>query len=196
MTPRPAPRLRLRSARPDRKRTPVPRLSPRLATTLALAAAFTLALPSAARADHDDNGTDPDNRNQAVKGFHLSTNGTNAMNYGKAELERSVITTSWGGGDIEVYDDDYGRTGWYGSTGCTNWNALWTSCDIIRVRFNQHSSLTASQWRSLGCHEFGHTGDLGHRKKSNDSDNNSCMREEIWPTHFDQHDLNAIKAGT
>ncbi|MCX4974460.1 hypothetical protein [Streptomyces sp. NBC_00620] len=175
----------------------MPRLSPRLTAALAVAAALILALPSAAHADHDDDGTDPDNRNQAVKGIKLTTNGTNAMNHGKAELERSVITTSWGGGDIEVYDADYGDTEWSGRTDCTNWNALWTSCDIIRVRFNQYYGLTASQWRSLGCHEFGHTADLGHRKASNDSDNNSCMRGKgIWPTHYDQHDLNAIKAGT
>ncbi|MFI5756779.1 hypothetical protein [Streptomyces sp. NPDC051569] len=180
----------------DRKRTPVPRRSSRLTMAFAMAAALALAIPTVAHADHDDSGTDPDNRNQAVKGFSLTTNGTNAMNQGKAELERSVITTSWGGGDIEVYDGNYGNSGWHGRTDCTDWNALWTSCDIIRVRLNTYQSKTASQWRSLGCHEFGHTGDLGHRKGSNDSDNNSCMRVEIWPTHYDQHDLNAIKAGT
>lgn len=172
------------------------RLSPRLASALGVAAALILAVPSAAHASHDDDGTDPDNRNQAVKGFSLTTNGKNAMNQGKAELERSVITTSWGGGDIEVYDGAYGDTGWHGRTDCTDWNALWTSCDVIRVRLNTTYSKSASQWRSLGCHEFGHTGDLGHRSAGADTDNNSCMRVSIWPTHFDQHDLNAIKAGT
>ncbi|MFJ7126540.1 MULTISPECIES: hypothetical protein [unclassified Streptomyces] len=170
--------------------------SPRVMALLAVTAALVLAVPSAAQAGHDDSGTDPDNRNQAVKGFSLTSNGTSAMNHGKAELERSVITTSWGGGDIEVYDSTYGDTGWHGRTDCTDWNALWTSCDIIRVRLNQSYSKTASQWKSLGCHEFGHTADLGHRYKSTDSDNNSCMRIEIWPTRYDQHDLNAIKAGT
>lgn len=161
-----------------------------------MSVAFVLCVPFTARAGHDDNGTDPDNRNQAVKGFSLSTNGTRAMNHGKSQLERSVITTSWGGGDIEVYDKDYGDNGWYGRTDCTDWNALWTSCDIIRVRFNQYWYLTASQWRSLGCHEFGHTADIGHRARSNDTDNNSCMREDIWPQYYDKHDLNAIDEST
>ncbi|MFD7067974.1 hypothetical protein ACFV97_12170 [Streptomyces sp. NPDC059913] len=172
------------------------RITPRLSVALGTAAALILTFSSSAQASHDDDGFDPDNRNQAVKGFSLTTNGTNAMNHGKAELERSVITTSWGGGDIEVYDSNYGKSGWHGTTDCTNWNVLWTSCDVIRIRLNTYQSKTASQWRSLGCHEFGHTGDLGHRSKSNDTDNNSCMRENIWPTHFDAHDLNAIKAGT
>ncbi|MCX4583186.1 hypothetical protein [Streptomyces sp. NBC_01481] len=172
------------------------RISPRLLGTLAATAALILAIPSSAYASHDDGGTDPDNRSQAVKGFYLTSNGVTAMNHGKYELERSVITTSWGSGDIEVYDYAYGDTKWHGRTDCTNWNALWTSCDIIRVRFNTSYYKSYSQWKSLGCHEFGHTGDLGHRWSSTDSDSNSCMRVEIWPTHYDQHDLNAIAAGT
>ncbi|MEV6420435.1 hypothetical protein [Streptomyces sp. NPDC051662] len=175
----------------------MPARSSRIPGALAMTAALLLAMSSTAYAGHDDDGIDPDNRNQAVKGFSLSSNGTSAMNHGKAELERSVITTSWGGGDIEVYDSTYGKTGWHGRTDCTNWNALWTSCDIIRIRLNQTQSKTASQWKSLGCHEFGHTADLGHRSASNDTDNNSCMRGAgVWPTRYDQHDLNAIKAGT
>ncbi|WP_141747145.1 hypothetical protein [Streptomyces agglomeratus] len=143
-------------------------------------------------ADHDDSGIDPDNRNQAVKGFSLTGNGTLAMNHGKAQLEKTVITTSWGGGDIEVYDGEYERNGWHGKTDCTDWNAFRTSCDIIRVRLNQSYSKTASQWKSLGCHEFGHTGDIGHRNSSNDTDGNSCMRSDKWYLNYDSHDISAI----
>lgn len=167
----------------------------RLVAVVAAGVTLAVLLPTSAYADHDDSGTDPDNRNQAVQGFNLTSNGTSAMNFGKSELERSVITTSWGGGDIEVYDDLYGNNGWHGYTDCTNWNVLWTSCDIIRVRFNETQWKSYDQWRSLGCHEFGHTGDLGHRSSSNDSDNNSCMRSDIWPLTYDSHDLNAINAG-
>ncbi|GGU41698.1 hypothetical protein [Streptomyces lavendofoliae] len=174
----------------------MPSTSLRISGAVAMSAVLLMAFPATSYAGHDDSGTDPDNRNQAVKGFSLTANGTSAMNHGKAELERSVISTSWGGGDIEVYDGSYGDTGWHGRTDCTDWNALWTSCDIVRVRLNQSYSKSASQWKSLGCHEFGHTADLGHRARSNDTDNNSCMRVEIWPTRYDQHDLNAIKAGT
>ncbi len=67
-----------------------------------------------------------------------------------------------------------------------------TSCDIIRVRLNQSYSKTASQWKSLGCHEFGHTGDIGHRNSSNDTDGNSCMRSDKWYLNYDSHDISAI----
>ena len=170
--------------------------SRRSMAVLAASAALVLGTPFTAVAGHDDNGTDPDNRSQAVKGYDLSTNGTKAMNYGKNQLERSVITTSWGDSDIHVYDNNYGDTGWHGRTDCIDWTPFATSCDVIRVRFNTYQYKTAAQWRSLGCHEFGHTADLGHRSRSNDTDNNSCMRVEIWPQNYDQHDLNAIKAGT
>ncbi|WP_328400126.1 hypothetical protein OHS70_23370 [Streptomyces sp. NBC_00390] len=170
--------------------------SRKLVASVAMSVAFVLGVPFSAYAGHDDDGFDPDNRSQAVKGFSLTSNGTTAMNHGKAQLEKSVITTSWGDGDIRVYDANYGDNGWHGSTDCVDWNAFMTSCDVMRVRFNQYQYKSYSEWKSLGCHEFGHTGDLGHRSKSNDTDNNSCMRSDRWPQYFDQHDLNAIAAGT
>ncbi|RSM51791.1 hypothetical protein DMB66_40885 [Actinoplanes sp. ATCC 53533] len=154
-----------------------------------------VSLHGTAYADHDDSGTDPDNRNQGVLEVGLTPNGATATLHGKNQLERSVISTTWGSGDIETYDNTYGDTGWHGTTDCTNWNVLWTSCDIIRIRFNESQYKTVSQWRSLGCHEFGHSGDLGHRSSGNDGDNNSCMRVEIWPENYDQHDLDAIEDG-
>ncbi|MFP1626891.1 hypothetical protein ACLB9X_17330 [Streptomyces sp. 5K101] len=170
--------------------------SRKLVAAVAMSVALALGVPFSAHASHDDDGFDPDNRSQAVKGFYLTSNGTTAMNHGKAQLEKSVITTSWGDGDIRVYDANYGDNGWHGATDCVDWNAFMTSCDVMRIRLNQYYYKSYSQWKSLGCHEFGHTGDLGHRVGSNDTDNNSCMRSDIWPQYFDQHDLNAIAAGT
>lgn len=46
-----------------------------------------------------------------------------------------------------------------------------------------------------GCHEFGHTGGLGHRTSQTDTDNNSCMRSPSdGRRYYDQHDLNAISS--
>lgn len=172
-------------------------LHPRTVILAALSGVtMVLALASPASADHDNYGTDPDNRNQAIRKRGLTGPGDVAANHGKAQLERSVITTSWGSNDVDVFDDRYGSVGWSGKTDCTDWNVLWTSCNVIRIRFNESSMAGGSQgdWQSLGCHEFGHSGDIGHRSASSDRDNNSCMREDIWPLTYDTHDINAINA--
>ncbi|MFE2282171.1 hypothetical protein ACFXAE_34040 [Streptomyces sp. NPDC059454] len=164
---------------------------------IALIAMLFASLTSPAHADHDDSSFDPDNRNQAVKGYSLTVKGQGAMEWGKQQLERSVITTSWGGGDLEVHD--YKTTGvtWAAQTRCKDWNALWTSCDVFTIQFNTAQYHSDREWLTMGCHEFGHTADLGHRKASNDTDNNSCMRSTTAAHYkFDTHDLNAIKAGT
>ncbi|MFJ5773394.1 hypothetical protein [Streptomyces sp. NPDC093094] len=175
----------------------MPRLT-RSSWTAVAGVLLAASLSSPAHAGHDDDGFDPDNRSQAVKGFNLTTKGQGAMEWGKQQLERSVITTSWGGGDIEVHD--YKTTGvdWAGQTRCKDWNALFTSCDVLTIQFNTAMYHTDWEWLVMGCHEFGHTGDLGHRSKSNDTDNNSCMRSTVETAYvkFDSHDLNAIKAGT
>jgi hypothetical protein len=65
------------------------------------------------------------------------------------------------------------------------------------VQFNEstYGGSTNSWLRSLGCHEFGHTGSIGHRSNSNDTDNNSCMHSGIWPETYDSYDINAINGG-
>lgn len=159
-----------------------------------------LAWPVPAYAGHGGKGTDPDNQNQYIEApDSLTTYGSDAMNHGKAQLERSDITTYWGTNDIRVYDYNYGDTAWAGKADCLDLNWLGQSCDVIRVRFNEHSMVGLGQgsWKSLGCHEFGHTGDIGHRPASGDTDKNSCMRDDdIWPQNFDSHDLEAINSST
>lgn len=71
-----------------------------------------------------------------------------------------------------------------------------TTYGSFYVRFNTSASMGASvpKWRSLGCHELGHTAHLGHRSHADDANDNSCMRSEIWPEDFDTHDLDLITA--
>lgn len=161
----------------------------------AVSAAALIAIAGPAHADHggDSNTPGPDNLQQAVKGQNLSERGKAATAHGKAQLERSKISVSTGGGDIYVKDDHYGQTGWTGSTYCTDvgWDG---KCNESLVRFNATymADEPVDQWKSLGCHELGHTGTLGDRGPGNDSNDNSCMRDDIWPKRFDTHDINAI----
>lgn len=167
----------------------------RTATILGATLAVVLAFAPPALASHGGkaNSGKPDNTSQDVESNSLTTNGKAAVTQGRAQLDRSQITTSVGGSDIHVYDASYSAS-WYGNTRCTDtnwWNGL---CDHYDVKFNTRtmSGYGVSYWKSLGCHELGHTGSLGHRYHSTDSNNNSCMRSDIWPLYFDTHDIDAI----
>ncbi|MEH1166650.1 hypothetical protein V6V47_14820 [Micromonospora sp. CPCC 205539] len=162
-----------------------------LGATLISVVAF--APPAVAGHGGKANGGKPDNKDQSVESNSLTTAGKAAVSYGRGQLDRSEINTSTGSSDIHVYDKSYSAT-WYGLTSCTDtnwWNGL---CDHYDVKFNTRtmSGLSTSYWQSLGCHELGHTGSLGHRSAGADVDNNSCMRKEIWPRSFDAHDVDAI----
>lgn len=146
-------------------------------------------------ADHggEANSGYPDNATHYIDRNNLTRLGNIAAVRGAAQLDRSDMNATFDGyGDLEVYDGRYGDTGWAGLTDCTD-DGWWGECDIFRVRFNISAMGTSeSRWRSLGCHEFGHTAGLGHRKASNDGHDNSCMRSDIWPQSFDAHDIWAI----
>ncbi|SCG45413.1 hypothetical protein [Micromonospora halophytica] len=166
-------------------------------TTMVLGAALTavLAFAPPALAGHGGkaNSGKPDNKEQDVESNSLTTNGKAAVSHGRAQLNRSQINTSTGNSDIHVYDKSYSAS-WYGQTSCTDtnwWNGL---CDHYDVKFNTRmmSGKSTYYWQSLGCHELGHTGSLGHRWHSTDSNDNSCMRSNIWPKYLDLHDIDAI----
>ncbi|MEV0404256.1 hypothetical protein [Actinoallomurus sp. NPDC050550] len=143
----------------------------------------------ASYADHQFKGSGlPDNKTQDFQGHSLTAKGTAAMKHGKQQLERSKITTKWGSGDIHFFDGKYGNTGWFGQTRCEVRNG--PKCGSFSVHFNQSAmgSRSTSAWESLGCHEVGHTGDLGHRKS-----NKSCMIDgNSFPRNYDSHDIWAI----
>lgn len=162
-----------------------------LGTTLVAVLAF--APPALASHGGKANSGKPDNTSQDVESNYLTTNGKAAVAQGRAQLDRSDITTSVGGSDIHVYDKAY-DTSWYGQTSCTDTNWWNGRCDHYSVKFSTSnmSGHSLSHWQSLGCHEFGHTGSLGHRYHSTDSNDNSCMRDDIWPKYLDTHDIDAI----
>jgi hypothetical protein len=166
-----------------------------LATFTVLALSIGVAAP--ALAGHENLFSDPDNTTQCVKSPSIVPNTVTARNQGVAQLDRTDIDAQYcTGDDIWVQDYTYGNTGWYGHTWCDD-QTLSGRCDIYITQFNEsyYLGLSTSQLRSLGCHEFGHTGSIGHRFSSTDGDNNSCMRSDIWPEAYDTHDLNAINGG-
>lgn len=170
----------------------------RLAAALFLTAGL-ITVPSAPASAGHGTWYRPDNVDQYISGDSLTARGVLGRDRGKAQLERSDITTHWGNNDIDVRDAYYGTVdGFFGRTTCTN-EGSGDKCDVFVVKFNE-SMLPSTDWiwRYTGCHEFGHTGSLVHRYPgSSDSDNNSCMREDynsIPTPSLDGHDINAINA--
>lgn len=167
-------------------------------TLLAMLALSMAVAPS--MAGHGEQGAagDPDNADHYMDRNTLGTNGNIAAEWGATELNQSQMNATFNGaGDVEIYDYSYGDTGWYGITDCTSGINWFTgNCDVFRVRFNQThmAGHSVNHWRSLGCHELGHTAGLGHRFNSDDTYDNSCMRSDIWPRTFDTHDLDAINS--
>lgn len=158
---------------------------------------FALAAPVAAH--HGDDLPDPDNTTQCVKSPSITGDSITARNRGFAQLDRTDIDTQYcTGDDIWVQDAYYGRTGWSGATNCSDLTNNLFRCDVYTVKFNETyiHSYSTTYLNHLGCHEFGHTGSVGHRPASSDTDNNSCMRRGKYNlTSLDAHDIRSINAG-
>lgn len=160
------------------------------------------ATPALATHSGDANSGTPDNADHYIDRNSLTSAATTATTHGIAQLNRTDLNaTLSGSGDVEVYDYYYGTTGtWSGLAGrvtCTNDDWWWSGdCDIYDLSYNLSyaASYSAARWRGLACHEFGHTGGLGHRTSATDGDNNSCMRSSISSTRqkLDGHDIDAI----
>lgn len=144
----------------------------------------------------------PDNANQYVDRHSLTSSTEVAVAQGIAQLNRSHLSvTLTGSGDIDVYDSNYGDTGWDGITDCVDKVAstwLWArKCDDFRIRYNQYVTTKFSSFKLevIGCHEFGHTGGLDHRSSSNDGGQISCMRGSGYLSNvLDNHDLDVVNS--
>lgn len=176
-----------------------PRSTKRRGVSIAvLALAMIWLSPSGAQAGNDDL-IDPDNHAHHIDRNSLTANGKAAVATGIYQLDRSTMNaTLSGSGDVEVYDAFYGNSGFWnnleGYADCTDrtWNFL--ECDVWRIRFNDTNLGTEADWRSCGCHEFGHTAGLSHRSASNDSYAPSCMRNPAGTLRaLDNHDLAVIR---
>lgn len=167
----------------------------------ATSAVLVLLAASPASANHGDSGApvltrDPDNTDQEYEMISMTTGGFGACDWGADELERTQITTSLGDGDIHCRDALFGET-WLGLTTCTDVNLVNRRCNHYDVDFDTESIDTTpdtaaewNEWFYIGCHEFGHTGGLGHETAS--SNYSSCMENGSGHTRFRQHDIDEI----
>lgn len=166
-------------------------------TILASTLVFVLATPGAAEAGNNDL-IDPDNVDHYIDRNSLTSNGEKAVTRGIDQLNRSKMNaTLSGSGDVEVYDAYYGNSGFWenveGYADC--YEKTWTGleCDKWSVKFNDTNLGTEDDWRSCGCHEFGHTAGLSHRSASNDDYAESCMRDPAGlRMSLDNHDIAVI----
>ena len=136
--------------------------------TAAVAASVLMAGPAAAHHDYGPRILVRDNNTQDYDHNSLTQAGRIACDHGAAQLGRSEISVEMGPDDIHCYDS-FDPDGSPGTARCTRDNWWNGRCDHYRVWFNlsgldltPDTDLERNYWRSLGCHEFGHTGSIGH----------------------------------
>ena len=166
----------------------------------AVAASVLMAGPAAAHHDYGPSPLVRDNNTQDYDHNYLTQAGEIACDHGAAQLDRSEISVEEGPDDIHCYDsfDAGGPPGYAECTDSNWWNGR---CDHYRVWFNLHrldltpdTDLERNYWRSLGCHEFGHTGKIGHVDSTS-----TCMWATTYVSIFNseiliQDDLDHIDA--
>jgi hypothetical protein len=177
---------------------------------LAVGGLITLGLTAAAPAypalaDHESSPLENrDNNSQEFDSHSLSTQSQLACSHGKAQLgDQTEISVSVGDADVHCYDQNLG-TSLGGTTSCPD-TTIFGRCDHYRVTFNTYfqttNPLTDAQWKSIGCHEMGHTSSVDHRTAASDPNSPySCLRNGAdqaaagYPTTYDSHDVTAINS--
>lgn len=130
--------------------------------------------------------------------YYLTTVVSNAFNFNDmnsievTDIATTINTTTNPDNDIyyprevNVYDADYGDTGWYGRWACTTWGSFGV-CVVGAVNINLFPEpplpLNDAEARSLVCEEVGHAVGLAHSR-----DANSCMSQDWALTLLNAHD--------
>ena len=91
--------------------------------------------------------------------------------------------------EVNIYDANYGDTGWAGHWNCQVWGSM-TVCTQGRVRLNQVVSYTNQEAKSLACEEIGHSLGLAHSNEVNAS----CMSQQWNQTKLSTHDRNHLNS--
>lgn len=155
------------------------------------------ATPAAAMHDQDD---DPDNQDHYVWRdtsqipASMETNVKNATDWGTGALDsQTQLITHVADHLMDVRVLAGYTPGNYGDELCTEMIAGTRFCQYSRVRYDYDAtaSLSGDQWKSLGCHELGHTGGIRERT---DSTGTCQYSGAAWPLLLDDHDIALINA--
>jgi hypothetical protein len=139
----------------------------------------------------------PDNLEQTVREQGLTTGGNWASDWGQLVLDNTEYVLSSGSWiDIRVADFPSGNDGFNGRTNfdlatCVS-SPRGLDCDVIDISFNLSYSHSKGAWKSIGCHEFGHSMSLLDRR----SVPNTCMTTPRYgdspPAALDAHDTATV----
>ena len=135
--------------------------------------------------------------------YYLTSTVSAAFDYNDFNnIEFSDITTTirtttdrdtdiWYPQEVNVFDDDYGDTGWYGRWYCNTW-AAGAVCSVGTVNINLYPvpplPLNATEARSVVCEEVGHSVGLAHDFVAT----NTCMSQDWNDTLLNSHDTGIL----
>ena len=95
--------------------------------------------------------------------------------------------------EVNVFDFDYGDTGWFGRWYCNTWGAG-NVCNVGTVNINLFPKpplpLNDIEARSIVCEEVGHSVGLAHSGAAD-----SCMSQDWNDTLLNAHDKGEILNG-
>lgn len=128
-----------------------------------------------------------------------SPRGTTAYDWGFTEMDRSNLTIANNtDGDIRAEENNDPTTTNLGATQCTAYNGIFSNtCDYYHTHIysNNLSSRAVGDWKSVQCHEVGHTFGMSERSNAHDPNNDSCeVNGTVFPLEYDAQDLARINS--
>ena len=119
--------------------------------------------------------------------WYLNSHTESAFHYNdNNSIEPTNISSSiyhnYAGREVNVHDDYYGDTGWYGEWRCRSWSGSICLDGLVRINLS-YGPYTDTEKRSLVCEEVGHSVGLEHS-----SETASCMSQRWDRTLLTSHD--------
>ena len=140
-----------------------------------------LGMSAPAGAHHNHTVPDPDDRNHGLqRDFNGHGEAHDGVGWGGTQLDRSVLNMDYNDAvwhDVRAHWEFPGNPAWVGSYQCMS---SWPNgrCDTGLIRMNNRpqdlNNHDVNYWKSLGCHEVGHSGGISER-----GDQGSCMDATI-----------------
>lgn len=133
------------------------------------------------------------NKISLTSDMSTAVNWNNSNNVLTTKLTTSVYSNSSYQREVDIYDANYGATGWAGRWYCQR-SALQGECLVGVVQLNTHYGYDTAMRRQLVCHEIGHSLGLNHPTSGT-----SCVRTgsdaTTWSyTYLSTHDKGHINS--